>query len=159
MTGRFELQVNGAASTVEVDGETPLLSVLRDELGLTGSRFGCGAGLCGACFVLVEGRAMPACDTPVWSVAGKAITTVEGLGTAERPHPLQTAFIDHQAIQCGYCASGILISAAELLQSNPAPTEGEVRAALDRNLCRCGAHNRMVRAILDAAGQAGGAAG
>src|SRR5919107_5381438 len=120
-------------------------------LGLTGSRFGCGANQCGACHVLLGDRAVASCDTPLWAAEGTEITTVEGLGTPDRPHPLQSAFIAEQAMQCGYCVSGILISAAALLRRNPDPSEAEVRAALDRNLCRCGAHNRMVRAVLRAA--------
>jgi nicotinate dehydrogenase subunit A len=128
-----------------------LLDVLRADLGLTATRFGCGEGLCGACHVVVDGRAIPACNTPVWSIAGKDVTTLEGLGTRDAPHPLQEAFIAMQAMQCGYCISGILMSAAALLQANPAPSEADVRAALDPNLCRCGAHNRMVRAVLHAA--------
>jgi nicotinate dehydrogenase subunit A len=129
----------------------PLLAALRGELGLTGTRFGCGANQCGACLVLVDDRAVASCDTPLWAVAGKDVVTVEGLGTPERPHPLQAAFVAEQAMQCGYCVSGILISAAALLARNPEPSEAEIRAALDRNLCRCGAHNRMVRAVLRAA--------
>jgi nicotinate dehydrogenase subunit A len=116
-----------------------------------GTHFGCGANQCGACNVLVGEHAVAACDTPLWAAAGKDVTTVEGLGTPERPHPLQRAFIGEQAMQCGYCISGILISAAALLKHNPAPSESEVRSALDRNLCRCGSHNRIVRAVLRAA--------
>jgi nicotinate dehydrogenase subunit A len=145
------LQVNGVERVVEADPATPLLTVLRATLGLTGAHFGCGLNQCGACNVLIDGRAVAACDTPLWAAAGKSITTVEGLGTPERPHPLQAAFIAEQAMQCGYCISGILISAVALLQHNPDPSESEVRAALDRNLCRCGAHNRIVRAVLRAA--------
>jgi nicotinate dehydrogenase subunit A len=146
---RFNL--NGAATTVRLDPDTPLLTALRSELGLRGSRFGCGTGHCGACSVLLDGRAVSSCDLPLWAVAGKSVTTVEGLGSARSPHPLQSAFIAEQAVQCGYCVPGILISAAALLAQNPDPSEAEVRAALDRNLCRCGAHNRMVRAVLRAA--------
>jgi len=124
---------------------------LRAELGLTGTRFGCGANACGACNVIIEGEAVASCDTPLWAAAGKRITTIEGLGTPEHPHPLQRAFLEEQAMQCGYCVAGILMSAAALLARKPEPTEAEVRAALDRNLCRCGAHNRMVRAVLRAA--------
>jgi nicotinate dehydrogenase subunit A len=145
------LRVNGTERTIEADPGAMLLGVLRNTLGLTGSHFGCGANQCGACNVLVGGQAVAACDTPLWSAAGKDITTVEGLGTPERPHPLQSAFLAEQAAQCGYCTSGILISAAALLQRNPDPSDAEVRAALDRNLCRCGAHNRIVRAVLRAA--------
>ena len=154
MGERFRLTVNGALSEVEASGDTPLLYALRNDLALKGTRFGCGSGQCGACFVLIDGHAAPACDTPLWSAAEKQITTVEGLSKAGELHPLQSAFLAEQAAQCGYCTSGILISAAALLSKNPRPTENEVRAALDRNLCRCGSHNRMVRAVLRAAGQA-----
>ena len=146
---RFRL--NGVELEVDADPDRSLLDILRGQLGMTGPHFGCGAGECGACNVIIDDRAVSACDTPLWSVAGKDVTTIEGLGTSERPHPLQRAFIAEQAMQCGYCVSGILISAAALLRRRPNPTADEVRAALDRNLCRCGAHNRMVRAVLRAA--------
>ncbi len=149
-TTRFRL--NGALTEVNADPDHALLDILRGRLGLTGPHFGCGAGECGACHVIVDGHAITACDTPLWSVADKDVITLEGLGTAERPHPLQRAFIAEQAMQCGYCVPGILMSAAALLRQNPHPTEAEVRTALDRNLCRCGSHNRMVRAVLRAAG-------
>jgi len=155
MGERFRLTVNGASTEVEASGDTPLLYALRNDLALKGTRFGCGSGQCGACFVLIDGHAAPACDTPLWSAAEKQITTVEGLSKAGELHPLQSAFLAEQAAQCGYCTSGILISAAALLSKNPRPTENEVRAALDRNLCRCGSHNRMVRAVLRASGQPG----
>jgi len=145
------LNVNGLVRTIEADPASSLLSALRNQLGLPGTRYGCGANQCGACNVLIEGQAVAACDTPLWAAAGKKIVTIEGLGTPERPHPLQRAFIAEQAGQCGYCLSGILISAVALLQRNPNPSEVEVRAALDRNLCRCGAHNRIVRAVQRAA--------
>ena len=147
----LKLRVNGVERVVEADSATPLLSVLRGQLALSGTHFGCGANQCGACNVLIGEHAVAACDTPLWAAVGKDVTTVEGLGTHERPHPLQRAFIAEQAMQCGYCISGILISAAALLKRNPVPTETEVRAALDRNLCRCGSHNRIVRAVLRAA--------
>ena len=153
MAETVRLRVNGVEQHIAADAATPLLAILRDTLALSGARFGCGSGQCGACFVLVDGRAVAACDTPLWAVADKHVTTIEGLGTAEAPHRLQAAFIAEQAMQCGYCVPGIIISAAALLAANPAPTEAEVRAALDRNLCRCGAHNRMVRAVLRAAAQ------
>ncbi len=153
MIERFRLSVNGVPAEVEAGADTPLLYALRNDLGLKGTRFGCGSGQCGACFVLIEGRAAPACDTPLWSATGKEITTVEGLGKGGSLPPLQQAFLAEQAAQCGYCTSGILISAAALLAMNPRPTESEVRAALDRNLCRCGSHNRMVRAVLRASAQ------
>lgn len=153
MAERFRITVNSAESELEASPDTPLLYALRNDLGLKGTRFGCGSGQCGACFVLIDGHAAPSCDTPLWSAAGKRITTVEGLGKGGSLHPLQQAFLAEQAAQCGYCISGILISAAALLAMNPRPTESEVRAALDRNLCRCGSHNRMVRAVLRASAQ------
>src|SRR5436305_12884416 len=146
---RFRL--NGAETEIDIDPDRSLLDVLRGQLGITGPHFGCGAGECGACNVIVGDRAVTSCDMPLWSVAGKDVTTLEGLGTGKKPHPLQTAFIAEQAMQCGYCIPGILISAAALLKQNPHPSEREVRAALDRNLCRCGSHNRIVRAVLRAA--------
>lgn len=146
-------RLNGAATAVDVDPDLTLLDVLRGGLGVTSAHFGCGANECGACYVMIDERAMASCDMPMWSVAGKDVVTVEGLGTAEQPHPLQRAFISEQAMQCGYCVSGILVSAAALLKRNPSPTEAEIRAALDRNLCRCGSHNRMVRAVLRAASE------
>ncbi len=146
----MQLQVNGVTRTVEADPDTPLLNVLRNDLGLVGSRFGCGSGLCGACFVLIDGRAMASCDLPVSFVLDKKITTVEGLGGNGELHPVQKALIEEQAAQCGFCMSGIAVSAAALLQNNPCPTEAQARAALDKNLCRCGSHNRVVRAILRA---------
>lgn len=148
---RFTFRLNGVETIVDADPERKLLDILRGPLGLTGPHFGCGSGECGACRVIVGDHAMTACDTPLWSVADKSVITIEGLGNAEKPHPLQQAFIAEQAMQCGYCVSGIIMSAAALLMQNPRPTEDEVRTALDRNLCRCGAHNRMVRAVLRAA--------
>ncbi|HXB76571.1 MAG TPA: (2Fe-2S)-binding protein [Bradyrhizobium sp.] len=148
---RFRL--NGVETDVDADPDTSLLATLRGPLGLTGAHFGCGAGECGACNVMVGDHAVSACDTPLWSVANKDVTTIEGLGDPQRPHPLQRAFIAEQALQCGYCVSGILISAAALLKRNPDPSNSEIRAALDRNLCRCGSHNRMVRAVLRAAAE------
>jgi len=149
----IQFQLNGAAIAVDADPDQTLLDVLRGRLGVTGAHFGCGAGECGACLVMVNDRAITSCDMPMWSVADKDVVTIEGLGTAEQPHPLQRAFISEQAMQCGYCVAGILISAAALLKRNPSPTEAEVRTALDRNLCRCGSHNRMVRAVLRAAAE------
>ncbi|HEY4072684.1 MAG TPA: (2Fe-2S)-binding protein [Herbaspirillum sp.] len=143
--------VNGVQHALAVDGKAPLLDILRDTLKLKGSRFGCGGNQCGACYVLVDGAPVASCDTPMWAVARKAVITVEGLGDAASPHPLQQAFIDEQAAQCGYCIAGILISAAALLARCPRPTEADVRNALDRHLCRCGTHNRIVRAVLAAA--------
>lgn len=149
----IHFQLNGASTAVDSDPDQTLLDVLRGRLGVTGPHFGCGAGECGACHVMVDGCAMTSCDMPMWSVADKDVVTVEGLGTVEQPHPLQRAFVAEQAMQCGYCVSGILISAAALLKRNPSPTEAEVRGALDRNLCRCGSHNRMIRAVLRAASE------
>jgi len=143
---RFHL--NGVETDIDADPDRSLLDILRGRLGMTGPHFGCGAGECGACNVIVGDSAVAACDTPLWSIAGKDVTTPEGLGSAEQPHPLQRAFIAEQALQCGYCVSGILMSAAALLKRNPAPTSREVKEALDGNLCRCGSHNRMVRAVL-----------
>ena len=148
---RFRL--NGAETDVEADPDSSLLAVLRGHLGVTSPHFGCGANECGACNVIVGTHAVAACDTPLWSVADKDVTTLEGLGNAGKPHPLQRAFIAEQALQCGYCVSGILMSAAALLMRNPNPSDAEVRTALDRNLCRCGSHNRMVRAVLRAAAE------
>ena len=146
---RFRL--NGVETAVEADPDSSLLAVLRGQLGVSSPHFGCGANECGACNVIVGTHAVAACDTPLWSVADKDVTTIEGLGNAAKPHPLQRAFIAEQALQCGYCVSGILMSAAALLMRNPNPSDADVKAALDRNLCRCGSHNRMVRAVLRAA--------
>jgi nicotinate dehydrogenase subunit A len=146
-----ELEVNGQRRSVSAGPDTPLLYVLRNDLGLVGSRFGCGTGQCGACFVIVEGRAVPSCDTPLWSVAGKKVTTVEGLAKGGELHPVQKALLAEQAAQCGYCTSGIAVAASAFLSQNPNPSAQQVREALDRNLCRCGAHNRVVRAVLRAA--------
>jgi nicotinate dehydrogenase subunit A len=148
---RTRFSVNGVEREIAADPATPLLGVLRGTLGLTAAHFGCGANQCGACYVLIDGHAVASCDTPLWAAAGKEVTTLEGLGTPERPHPLQRAFIAEQAMQCGYCISGIIVSAAALLRRNPDPSEAQVREALDRNLCRCGAHSRIVRAVLRAA--------
>jgi len=151
---RVKLRVNGREHEVEVEPKTPLLYVLRNDLGLKGTRFGCGVGQCGACMVIMEGKAVPSCDTPLWSAEGKEITTIEGLGSRDKPHPLQQAFLDEQAAQCGYCINGILMSAAALLQRSKRPTEEEIAKALERNLCRCGTHVRILRAIKKAAQKA-----
>lgn len=145
------LEVNGVRKEVPAAPDTPLLYVLRNDLGLAGTRFGCGGGQCGACFVLVDGRPMASCDLPTSFVVGKRVTTVEGLGTNGGLHAVQRALIAEQAAQCGYCMSGISVSAAALLSRNKSPTEQEVREALDKNLCRCGSHNRVVKAVLRAA--------
>jgi nicotinate dehydrogenase subunit A len=148
---RFRL--NGLETDVDADPDSSLLAVLRGQLGMSGAHFGCGTNECGACNVIVGNHAIAACDTPLWSVADKNVTTIEGLGTPQEPHPLQRAFIAEQALQCGYCISGILISAAALLMRNPNPSSADVKTALDCNLCRCGSHNRMVRAVLRAAAE------
>jgi aerobic-type carbon monoxide dehydrogenase small subunit (CoxS/CutS family) len=154
MSGKFNFSVNGKAVSVALDNDdTPLLNVLRNELGLMGTRFGCGLEQCGCCMVLIDGTPEKCCTKPVSSVTGKKIITVEGLGTPERPHPLQQAFIDEQAGQCGYCLAGILISAKALLDKNPKPTRTEIALALDGNICRCGSHNRIMRAVEKAAAQ------
>ena len=149
-TTRFRLRINGSEREVRADENLPLLDVLREGCGLKGTRFGCGVGECGACHVLVDGVSTPACDTPVGAVQGKDIVTVEGLARDGQPGALQQAFLEEQAAQCGYCLSGILATATALLARTPHPGEQEVRAALDGHLCRCGAHNRIVRAILRA---------
>ena len=144
----IDFTVNGREVSVGADPDTPLLTVLREELGLLGSRFGCGLGLCGACFVNLGGTVVPACDTPVQQAEGQRIVTVEGLSTDGRPHPVQQAIIDHPAAQCGFCLSGIVVRAAALLDEEPRPDEAAVVAALDRNLCRCGVQRRIVDAVL-----------
>jgi nicotinate dehydrogenase subunit A len=152
--GRHEaitLTVNGRRSAVTVDPGTPLLYVLRNDLGLKGTRFGCGTGQCGTCTVLVDGRPQASCDLPVAAVIGRHVITVEGLADGDRLDPLQQAFIDEGAGQCGYCLSGILVSAAALLESSPEPSDLEIRSALDGHLCRCGAHARILRAVRRAA--------
>jgi nicotinate dehydrogenase subunit A len=149
----IQLNVNGQTHAVEGAPAALLLDVLRDDLGLVGTRLGCGAGQCGACHVLLDGRSVASCDTPLWACEGHAVTTVEGL-----PARLRDAFVTEQAAQCGYCSSGVLIAAAALLRLRPQPSEAEVRQALDGHLCRCGAHNRIVRAVLRAAAAPVGAA-
>jgi nicotinate dehydrogenase subunit A len=148
---QVDLSVNGRPVVVVASEQTPLLDVLRNELGLMGTRFGCGLEQCGCCLVLIDGVPEKSCTRPIGSVAGRAVTTVEGLGTPARPHPLQQAFLDEQAGQCGYCLSGILITAKALLDRNPSPSRAEIAQALDGNICRCGAHNRILRAVASAA--------
>jgi len=156
----FSFSVNGKSVSVSLENEeTPLLNVLRNELGLMGTRFGCGLEQCGCCMVLIDGAPEKCCTKPVWSVAGKQILTIEGLGSAERPHPLQKAFLDEQAGQCGYCLGGILISAKALLDKSPKPTRAQIAQALDDNICRCGSHNRIMRAVEKAAAVLRGGAG
>jgi len=147
----ISLTVNGSPVTLTADGDTPLLDILRNHLGLFGTKFGCGQEQCGCCMVLIDGRAEKSCGKALSTVASKAITTVEGLGTPERPHPLQQAFLDEQAGQCGYCLSGVLISAKALLDRNSAPSRAEIAEALDDNICRCGSHVRILRAVERAA--------
>ncbi|MEN3353243.1 MAG: nicotinate dehydrogenase subunit [Betaproteobacteria bacterium] len=141
------LHVNGVSREIAADPETPLLYVLRNDLKLKGARFGCGLGQCGACTVIIEGKAVQSCDVPVSAVAGLSITTIEGIGSPDRLHPLQQAFIREQGAQCGYCVTGVIMSAKALLDANPGPTDAQIRAALARNLCRCGTHTRMLRAV------------
>ena len=151
MPQHVDMMVNGRPVSMVVEEQTLLLSALRNNLGLTGTRFGCGLEQCGCCIVLIDGQPEKSCARPVSSVAGKAITTIEGLGTPEQPHPLQQALLDEQAGQCGYCLSGILISAKALLDRNPTPSRAEIAQALDGNICRCGSHNRIIRAVQKAA--------
>jgi nicotinate dehydrogenase subunit A len=151
----ININVNGAMHSVSAEPDTPLLYVLRNDLGLNAAKFGCGVAQCGACTVLVDGRPVRSCATPIDTLGQSEIITLEGLGTTERPHPLQAAFIAEQAVQCGYCIPGIIMSAKALLDRNPRPSEADVRQELAGNLCRCGTHNRIVRAVLKAA-QAGG---
>ncbi len=151
MADRLSLSINGTTRTVEVEADTPLLYVLRNDLQLHGAKFGCGQAQCGACTVVVDGQATRSCVTPVGSVASKPITTIEGLGSLEKLHPLQRAFLAEQAAQCGYCINGMIMTAQAFLTRNKAPTETEIRDALADNLCRCGTHNRIVRAVARAA--------
>jgi nicotinate dehydrogenase subunit A len=145
---KVTLNVNGKAVVIDADDpQMPLLYALRDDLGLHGPRFGCGLAQCGACTVHVDGKAVRSCVMPVGSVAGKKVVTLEGLGTPAKLHPLQKAFIDEQAVQCGYCINGMIMQAAALLQTNKKPSEQEIKAALAENLCRCGTHLRIVRAV------------
>ena len=145
------LIVNGSTVSVTADGDTPLPDILRNHLGLFGTKFGCGQEQCGCCMVLVDGHPEKSCGKALSTVAGKAIATIEGLGTPDRPHPLQQAFLDEQAGQCGYCLPGILITAKALLDRNPAPSRAEIAEALDDNICRCGSHVRILRAVERAA--------
>jgi nicotinate dehydrogenase subunit A len=142
----IELTLNGSRVSAGSPPDTPLLTVLRDELGLLGTRFGCGLGLCGACLVNLDGAVVASCDTPLWQADGRSVTTVEGL----TPHPVQEALLEHQAAQCGFCVSGMVVAAAALLEQEPSPSRADVVTALDRNLCRCGSHNRIVDAICGA---------
>jgi len=147
----ISINVNGATHSVDADGETPLLYILRNDLKLKGARFGCGSGSCGACTVVIDGKAVQSCDISLAAVAGKGITTLEGIGSREKMHALQSAFVAEQAAQCGYCTSGIIMTAYALLERNAHPSDAEICAALDGNICRCGTHARILRAIKKAA--------
>jgi len=150
----IRLTVNGREHEVDAEPDTPLLYVLRDDLGLNGAKFGCGLGQCGACTVIVDGEAVFSCLTPIVMLPGRQVTTIEGLGTAEHPGPLQQAFIAEQAAQCGYCIAGMVMRAQALLAHTPAPTEQEIRDGMNPNLCRCGTHMRILAAVRRAAGKA-----
>ncbi len=147
----INLKVNGVPRSVTAEPDTPLLYVLRNDFELNGAKYGCGLSQCGACTVLIDGQAARSCVTPISALEKSEITTIEGLGSIDKPHVLQQAFIEEQAAQCGYCTNGMIMSAKELLDRNPRPSEPEVRAALASNLCRCGTHNRIIRAVLRAA--------
>jgi len=147
----INIKVNGVSRPVPAEPDTPLLYVLRNDLELNGAKFGCGLAQCGACTVLIDGKAARSCVTPISAVATSEITTIEGIGSLDKPHPLQRAFMEEQAAQCGYCVNGMIMSAKELLDRNPRPTEADVRTALAGNLCRCGTHTRIIRAVLRAA--------
>jgi len=147
----ISLKVNGATRVVSAEPDTPLLYVLRNDLELNGAKFGCGLAQCGACTVLIDGRAARSCVTSIDDVKNSEITTIEGIGTIDKPHPLQRAFMDEQAAQCGYCINGMIMTAKDLLDRNPKPTEQDVREGLAANLCRCGTHGRIIRAVLKAA--------
>ena len=158
MSKGYDLVVNGRSVHVDAGEATPLIAVLRDELNLRGTRFGCGTEHCGACMVLVDGAPAYACTRAIESVTGKSVTTIEGLARNGALHPLQQAFLDEQAGQCGYCLSGILISAAALLERNKSPSRAEIIATLDKHLCRCGMHNRVIRAVQRASAAMAGTA-
>jgi nicotinate dehydrogenase subunit A len=153
MAEQFQLQINGQTLVASVTPETPLLYVLRNDAKLNGPKFGCGLGQCGACTVLLDGVATRSCITPISTVGGAKVVTLEGLGTVERPHPLQQAFIDEQAAQCGYCTNGMIMTAKAFLDTNPRPATQEIKQALSNNLCRCGTHLRVVKAVQRAAEQ------
>jgi len=153
MNHRQSFQVNGQTQHIQAEPNTPLLYVLRNDLKLKATKFGCGLGQCGACSVLIDGLKALSCETPIWACEGKSVTTLEGLGTATNLSALQSAFIEEQAAQCGYCVAGILMSAQALIMHTPKPTRAQICAALDANLCRCGTHTRFVKAVLRATGQ------
>ena len=155
MTQKFTLNVNGKTHTVDADPDMPLLYALRDDIGLNNPKFGCGLAQCGACTVHVDGKAVRSCVTPLSSLkAGQKVVTLEGLGTPQKPHPVQAAFIAEQAVQCGYCINGMIMESAAFLATNKKPTEAQIKQALANNLCRCGTHARIVRAVQRAAGTA-----
>lgn len=153
MTQAIELDVNGRLQVVNVDPHTPLLYVLRNDLKLKGAKYGCGQEQCGACKVLLDGEALPSCKVPVAEVAGRQIVTVEGLGTIDSLHPVQRAFVEENAAQCGYCTAGLVVGVVALLAENPAPSDGAITAALERHLCRCGVHGRVLKAVRRAAAE------
>ena len=150
---RYQIHLNGRPQKVEADADSPLLYVLRDQLELHGPKFGCGLGQCGACTVHIDGQAVRSCVMPISAVGAMKVTTLEGLGSTQKPSPLQQAFIDEQAAQCGYCINGMVMQAADLLKRTPKPTEQQIREGLAMNLCRCGTHQRIVRAVQRASGQ------
>ena len=150
---RIRLKVNGKSQIVDADPEMPLLYVLRDDLKLNGPKFGCGLAQCGACMVIMGGNAVPSCVTEVKAAANRPVTTLEGLGSTKKLHAVQKAFVDEQAAQCGYCINGMIISAKALLDKNPKPTDSQIKEALAGNLCRCGTHTRILRAVKRASGQ------
>ena len=152
----ISLTVNGGLHTVHAASDTPLLYILRNDLQLKGSKFGCGSGQCGACMVIIDGQNVMSCDTPLWAAAGKNVTTIEGLGGPDALSVVQRAFVTEQAVQCGYCISGMIVSATALLQTTYAPSEGQIREALARNLCRCGTHPRIIKAVQRAARELSG---
>jgi nicotinate dehydrogenase subunit A len=151
MPQTISLRINGVTHAVTVEPDTPLLYVLRNDIALNGAKFGCGLGQCGACTVMIDGSAVRSCRSPVGKAEGKEITTIEGIGTIDKPHPLQAAFIAEQAAQCGYCSNGMVMAAKAFLAQTPNPTEAQIRDGLAQNLCRCGTHNRIVRAVQRAA--------
>jgi nicotinate dehydrogenase subunit A len=150
---RYQIHLNGRPQKVEADADSPLLYVLRDQLELHGPKFGCGLGQCGACTVHVDGQAVRSCTLPISAVGARKVTTLEGLGSTQKPSPLQQAFIEEQAAQCGYCINGMVMQAADLLKRTPKPSEQQIREGLAMNLCRCGTHQRIVRAVQRASGQ------
>jgi nicotinate dehydrogenase subunit A len=150
---KISLRVNGKIHAADVDPETPLLYVLRDDLQLNGPKFGCGLGQCGACTVIIDGNAVRSCQMPIKALGNRAVTTLEGLGTTKKMHKIQQAFVDEQAVQCGYCINGMIMTTKALLDKNPKPNDTQIKEALPGNLCRCGTHIRILRAVKRASGQ------